>query len=78
MQVTLPDGRKMEIPDEVMAKNATPINPTRADYINEALAHTNPEEYARLLGANQFVQLYTAEINRFLTARRDSLLAKAK
>jgi hypothetical protein len=77
MILTLADGSKREIPDDLMAKfiaeNGQPIQPKPADFFRQALAPTSKEEYIKLCGFNQFIDLYIPELNRFLSARLASM-----
>jgi hypothetical protein len=73
MIFTLPTGEKREVADadvaDFIARSGKPVMPTPADNYAQALAPTTKEEYIKLCGFNQFVELYVPEINRFNAAR---------
>lgn len=77
MIFTLPNGEKREVADsevsEFIAKSGKPVLPTPNDNYAEALAPVTKEEYIKLCGFNQFVDLYVPEINRFNAARLKGL-----
>lgn len=74
------DAGKREIPDDLfqkfIAEHGKPVLPSAEDFYSTALAPTSKEEYIKLCGANNFVDLYVTELNRFLAARLGSLLKK--
>jgi hypothetical protein len=79
MIFTLPTGEKREVADadvaEFIAKSGKPVMPTPADSYAQALAPTTKDEYVKLCGFNQFVDLYLPEINRFNAARLAAMTA---
>jgi hypothetical protein len=82
MTIITHNGEKREIDDaayaEFISKHSKPAALTAHDYYQKALVPTGKDEYVKLLGTNQFVDLYVAEINRFLAARAASMAQAAK
>lgn len=77
MIVTLPSGEKRELDDTAFSTFVTehgkPLVPKPADYYAQALAPLTKDEYTRLCGPNNFIEVYIIEINRVMAARLSAL-----
>lgn len=77
MIITLPSGEKRELDDlafsEYVEKHSKPVVLTPADYYTKALSPLTKDEYIRLCGSNNFIDVYITEINRVMAARLSAL-----